>query len=226
MELGKVIPAYFDNLIADLEVMAKRYPEWKDALVALEEISIDWSSVITYVTTFLKDGLGNILSSAVGFAGSLASFVFDGVIAIVFAIYIMAGKENLGRQARKLLRAYLSEKAYEKTMKVLVLCNHNFAKFISGQCLEAVILGAMFVVCMSIFGMPYALLVGVLIAFTALIPIVGAFIGCAVGAFLILMVSPVKALIFVIMFLVLQQLEVFRLSGCFLRYPLEEAFWA
>lgn len=207
MELGNVIPNYFRGLIADLEVLAKQYPEWKDALAALEELSIDWSSVISYVTGFLKDGLGNVLSSTVGFAGSLAGAVFDGVIAIVFAIYIMAGKENLGRQAKKLLHAYLSEKAYEKTMKVLTLCNHNFAKFISGQCLEAVILGLMFVVCMSIFGMPYAVLVGVLIAFTALIPIVGAFIGCAVGAFLILMVSPVKALIFVIMFLILQQLE-------------------
>ena len=207
MELGNVIPNYFRDVIAELEVLAKQYPEWKDAVKALEEISIDWNSVITYVTNVLKNGLGNVLSSAVGIAGSLASFVFDGVIALVFAIYILAGKETLGRQARKLLHAYLPEKAYQKILKVLALCNHNFAKFISGQCLEAVILGAMFVVCMTIFGMPYAVLVGVLIAFTALIPIVGAFIGCAVGAFLILMVSPVKALIFVIMFLILQQLE-------------------
>lgn len=207
MELGNVIPAFFKKLIADLEVLALQYPEWKDAFAALEEISIDWSSVISYVTSFLKEGLGSVLSSTVGFAGSLAGFVFDGVIAFVFAIYILSGKEKLGSQAKKLLHAYLPEKGYEKTMKVLALCNHNFAKFISGQCLEAVILGTMFVICMTIFGMPYAVLVGVLIAFTALIPIVGAFIGCAVGAFLILMVSPVKALIFVIMFLILQQLE-------------------
>ncbi len=207
MELGTVIPNYFLGLVKKLEALAQEYPEWKDTLALVEEISIDWSTVITYVTNVLKNGLGNVLSSAVGFAGSLASFVFDGIIAVVFAIYILAGKETLGRQAKKLMQAYLSEKAYQKTMKVLLLCNHNFAKFISGQCLEAVILGAMFVVCMSIFGMPYAVLVGVLIAFTALIPIVGAFIGCAVGAFLILMVSPVKALVFVIMFLILQQLE-------------------
>lgn len=207
IELGTVIPNFFRDVIADLETMAKEYPEWKDAFSALEEISIDWSAVISYITGFLKDGLGNILSSTVGFAGSVAGALFDGVVAIVFAIYILAGKENLGRQARKLLHAYLTERAYHKTMKVLALCNQNFAKFISGQCLEAVILGAMFVVCMSIFGMPYAVLVGVLIAFTALIPIVGAFIGCAVGAFLILIISPVKALVFVIMFLILQQLE-------------------
>lgn len=207
MELGKVIPAYFEDLVKDLEDLAVRYPEWKDAFAALEEISIDWGSVIGYVTTLLKDGFGNILSSTVNFAGSLASMIFNGVISFVFAIYILSGKETLGRQAKKLLHAYLPEKAYQKTLQVLTLCNHNFAKFISGQCLEAVILGVLFVICMTIFRMPYAVLVGVLIAFTALIPIVGAFIGCAIGAFLILMVSPVKALFFVIMFLILQQLE-------------------
>lgn len=207
MELGNVVPAFFRNLIAKLEVLATQYPEWKDAFSALKELSIDWNSVIGYVTGFLKDGLGNVLSSTVGFAGSVAGALFDGIIAFVFAIYILCGKEKLAVQAKKLMHAYLPEKTYEKTMKVLKLCNHNFAKFISGQCLEAVILGVMFVVCMAIFGMPYAVLVGVLIAFTALIPIVGAFIGCAVGAFLILMVSPMKALIFIIMFLVLQQLE-------------------
>ena len=207
MELGTVIPAYFKEVVADLEKLAAQYPEWKDAFSALEEISIDWSSVISYITGFLKDGLGNVLSSTVNFAGSLAGMIFDGVISFVFAIYILSGKEKLGRQAKKLLHAYLPEKGYNKTMKIFTLCNQNFSRFISGQCLEAVILGTMFVICMTIFQMPYAVLVGVLIAFTALIPIVGAFIGCAVGAFLILMISPVKALIFIIMFLILQQLE-------------------
>lgn len=207
MELGKVIPAYFENLVKDLEALAIQYPEWKEAFSALEEISIDWSSIISYVSGFLTSGVGSILSSTVGFAGSIAGALFDGVIAFVFAIYILSGKEKLGSQVKKLLHAYLPEKVYQKTLKVIALCNHNFARFISGQCLEAIILGTMFVICMTIFQMPYAVLVGVLIAFTALIPIVGAFIGCAVGAFLILMVSPVKALIFIIMFLILQQLE-------------------
>ncbi len=207
MELGKVIPAYFDELVKDLEALAIQYPEWREAFSALEEISIDWNAIISYVSGFLTSGVGSILSSTVGFAGSVAGALFDGVIAFVFAIYILSGKEKLGSQVRKLLHAYLPEKVFQKTLKVVALCNHNFAKFISGQCLEAIILGTMFVICMTIFRMPYAVLVGVLIAFTALIPIVGAFIGCAVGAFLILMVSPVKALIFIIMFLILQQLE-------------------
>lgn len=208
MELsGTVIPNFFRGVIKDLESLVVQYPEWRDVLVALEELSIDWNSVLSYATDFLKNGLGSILSSTVDFAGSLAGALFDGIISIVFAIYILSGKEKLGRQVKKLLYAYLPEKGYNMTMKVVGLLNHNFAKFISGQCLEAVILGTMFVICMTIFRMPYAVLVGVLIAFTALIPIVGAFIGCAVGAFLILMISPVKALVFVIMFLILQQVE-------------------
>ena len=207
MELGNVIPTFFRNLIAKLEVLAIEYPQWQDAFAALEEISIDWNTIISYVTGFLKDGLGNVLSSTVGFAGSVAGALIDGIIAFVFAIYVLCGKEKLGRQAKRLFHAYLPERGYATTMKVLSLCSQNFARFISGQCLEAVILGMMFVISMTILRMPYAVLVGVLIAFTALIPIVGAFIGCIVGAFLILMVSPVKALIFIVMFLVLQQLE-------------------
>lgn len=207
MELGTVVPAFFKKVYADVEAFMAEYPQLKEYFAALEGVNIDWNSIISYVTAFLKSGVSSIVSSTVLFAGNLAGIIFDGVIAFVFAIYILSGKEKLGRQVKKVLHAYLPEKGYNMTLKVIALCNQNFARFISGQCLEAVILGTMFVVCMTIFRMPYAVLVGVLIAFTALIPIVGAFIGCVVGAFLILMVSPVKALIFVIMFLVLQQLE-------------------
>ena len=207
IELGTAISAFMKELIINLEALVQQYPELQDSLVALENISVDWNSVISYVTNFVKTGVLSMVTTTVGIGGSLAGMLFDGVISFVFAIYILSGKENLARQGKKLLRAYLSETGYNRTIKVLALCNQNFSKFISGQCLEAVILGTMFVICMTIFRMPYALLVGVLIAFTALIPIVGAFIGCAVGAFLILMVSPVKAVGFIAMFLVLQQLE-------------------
>ncbi len=207
IELGTTISASLREWIIKLENLVQQYPELQDSLVALENISVDWNSVISYVTNFVKTGVLSMITTTVGIGGSVAGMLFDGVIAFVFAIYILCGKEKLGYQGKKLLRAYLSEKGYNRTMKILALCNQNFSKFISGQCLEAVILGTMFVICMTIFRMPYALLVGVLIAFTALIPIVGAFIGCAVGAFLILMVSPIKAVGFVAMFLVLQQLE-------------------
>ena len=207
IELGTTISTFMKEWIVKLEDLVQQYPELQDSLVALENMSVDWNSVISYVTNFVKTGVLSMITTTVGIGGSVAGILFDGVIAFVFAIYILSGKEKLGSQGKKLLRAYLSEQAYNRTIKVLALCNQNFSRFISGQCLEAVILGTMFVICMTIFGMPYALLVGVLIAFTALIPIVGAFIGCAIGAFLILMVSPIKAVGFVAMFLVLQQLE-------------------
>ncbi len=128
-------------------------------------------------------------------------------VAVVFSIYVLSQKERLGGQGRRILKAYLPEKTNVQIIRVLGLLNHNFNSFISGQCLEAVILGVMFVVTLTVFRIPYALLIGVLIAFLALIPIVGAFIGCFVGAFLILVDSPAKAAVFVIIFLVLQQIE-------------------
>lgn len=207
LELGTTGRQFFDRVLYLLGDLALRYPEFGDYIAPLQDFSVNWNSIIGYLTDFLKDGLANVLSMTVGLVGGVATFLFDTVISIVFAIYILTGKENLKRQVKKLFRAYLSEKHYERVVKVCTLCNHNFAKFISGQCLEAVILGTLFVIAMSIFRMPYALLVGVLIAFTALIPIVGAFIGCIVGAFLILMTSPIKAIGFVVLFLVLQQLE-------------------
>ena len=105
------------------------------------------------------------------------------------------------------MHAFLKEKWEKRCLKVCTLTSKTFSNFLTGQCLEALILGSMFFVAMSLFKMPYALLVGVLVAFTALIPIFGAFIGCVVGAFLILLVDPLQALFFVIMFLVLQQIE-------------------
>ena len=207
VELGTAGPQFFDRLLYLLGDLALRHPELRDYIVPLQDFSMNWTSIIKYLTNFLEDGFANILSMTIGFVGGFAAFVFDAVISIVFSIYILTGKENLKRQGKKLLKAYLPERHYERVVRVCELCNHNFAKFISGQCLEAVILGFLFVVAMTIFRMPYALLVGVLIAFTALIPIVGAFIGCVVGAFLILMVNPVQAIGFVILFLVLQQLE-------------------
>ena len=129
------------------------------------------------------------------------------IVGFVFACYILLQKEKLLYQLRKLLEAFLPEKAAEKIWYVGQLTEKIFSNFITGQCVEAVILGAMFAVTLSIFKFPYALLIGVLIAFLALIPIFGAFIGCVLGAFLILMVDPIKALIFIVIFLVLQQIE-------------------
>ena len=156
---------------------------------------------------FLKNGAMGMLTSTVSVASGIISGIVNAVISLIFALYILSQKEKLENQGRRIILAFLPEKAAGKLQEVFALLYKNFSCFITGQCTEAVILGLMFVIAMSIFRMPYALMVGVLIAFTALIPIVGAFIGCSVGAFLILIDNPLQALWFVILFLTLQQIE-------------------
>ena len=114
----------------------------------------------------------------------------------VFAIYILLQKEKLEIQAKKVLFAFVRKGRAEAIIEVCSLTYKTFSSFLTGQCLEAVILGSMFVVAMTIFRLPYALLIGIVIAFTALIPIFGAFVGCGIGVLLIFMVNPAKAAIF------------------------------
>jgi len=173
----------------------------------LETLTVDWESLLASVVDFVRSGFGSVLSSTISATKSIVSAVSTVFVAVVFAVYILLQKEKLGLQCRKAMYALLPKKGADKIVEICHLSHRVFSSFITGQCMEAVILGAMFFLCMTILRMPYALLVGCLIAVTALIPIVGAFIGCGVGAFLLLMVSPMQALIFVVMFLILQQVE-------------------
>lgn len=173
----------------------------------LEGVELNWDKMIESVIDFFKSGAGNVLSSTMVVAKTILSVITNFFIGFVFSCYILLQKEKLAVQAKNILYAVLPKKMVHSVLYVCSLSYKTFSNFITGQCVEAVILGFMFFVVMSVFKFPYALLVGVLIAFTALIPLFGAFIGCAIGAFLIFMISPVKALAFIIMFLVLQQLE-------------------
>ena len=158
----------------------------------------------------LGSSLSAIVSGAFSTVGKIGSAVVNFVIAIVFALYCLGQKETLARQGRKLLYAFFPEKFADETIRILRLSNSTFSKFLSGQCIEVCILGAMFAVTMAIFRMPFIALISILIAVTAFIPIVGAFAGCIIGAFLILMKNPenpMQAVLFVILFLVLQQIE-------------------
>ncbi len=206
-EVGKKIPAFMDSIIEELDKLTKKYPELAEQVSNLEKLEMNWDSILNSIFDFLKNGAGDVLNSTVNVASGIISGVVNAVISFIFALYILSQKENLANQGCRILTAYLPEAVSRKTMEVCSLLYRNFSCFITGQCLEAVILGTMFVISMSLFRMPYALMVGVLIAFTALIPIVGAFIGCAVGAFLILIDDPLLALWFIILFLVLQQIE-------------------
>lgn len=206
-QLGNQIPVFINESILLLEKLSKDYPQIEENFMAIANLKFDWEGMVGSIIGFLKNGAGVMLMSTVGMAGSIVSGVVNGFIALIFAIYILVQKEKLGGQFKRVMKAYLPEKRNQQVLKVCGLLNQNFSRFITGQCLEAVILGGMFFVSMSLLRFPYALLVGVLIAFTALVPIVGAFVGCFVGAFLILVDDPLKALWFVILFLILQQIE-------------------
>ena len=206
-EIADEIPAFIKRLSNQLEELFASNPALIEEVEKLNNIDMSWSDVIDRVWEFLKSGAGSFVVSTLSVAGGFFSGIVNFFIAFVFALYILGQKEKLGVQIKRVLAAYLPKKANAAVLDVCGRLSGNFSSFITGQCLEAFILGSLFVITMLLLRLPFAVLVGVLIGVTALIPIVGAFIGCVVGAFLILVDDPVKALIFVILFLVLQQLE-------------------
>ena len=169
--------------------------------------TLDLGGIIEKVMNMVGNSMSSIATSALSMVGGITGALVDGLIGLVFAFYCLASKETLARQGRKLLYAFLPERISDEAIRILGLTNRTFSSFISGQCMEACILGGMFAVAMAILRMPYVTLISVLIAVTALVPLVGGFIGCFFGAFFILVNNPMQALIFVIVFLVLQQIE-------------------
>jgi len=167
----------------------------------------DWASLAQNMLNVVGDSLSTIFTRTISAIGSVTSGFITGFIAVAFAIYSLFQKETLARQGRKLIYAFLPERVSDYIVRVLRLANSTFSNFLSGQCLEVCILGTMFAISMAIFRMPYIPLVSVLVAVTAFIPVVGAWVGCIVGAFLILVANPLQAVWFVVMFLVLQQIE-------------------
>ena len=170
-------------------------------------IEIDPQKSIDSIISVLKNGADNLVSSTITVTMGLVSMAVNFAIGFVFACYVLLQKERLGKQVLKAAYAILPVKLVEYLGHVCTLASKVFASFITGQCIEAVILGSMFFVSMTIGRFPYAMLIGVLISFTALIPMFGGIIGCWVGFFLILMVSPLKAFAFLALFVILQQIE-------------------
>lgn len=210
------------ELINSIQKLAENLPtflvsaqKWiKDQIAAFPELAsftssfeFNWQQIGEVVAKWLEDGAVNILDSTYKVIAVVFGGVFNAILSIIFAIYILFQKEMISRQARLLLKAFVPDRWVGEIERIATLTNRTFNKFITGQFIEAVILGLLFLVTMSIFRFPYAVLISVLIAFTALIPMIGAFIGCAIGVFMILISSPIQAVWFLILFLVLQQIE-------------------
>lgn len=167
----------------------------------------NWASLVEQAMSVVKNSAQSVLTGAFSAIGSVGGAIFDAFIAIVFALYCLFQKETLARQGRKFMYALFPEKFADDVVRVFRLANSTFSNFLSGQCIEVCILGCLFAVAMAIFRMPYIPLISVLVAVTAFIPVVGAWVGCVLGAFFILVTDPTKALWFVVMFVVLQQIE-------------------
>ena len=194
------LPAYKEDIIGILN----KFDVDESTVNKVGEYLDNFGKVIT---DYIKGNSKDVITVTTEVATSVVNIISKGIITLVFAIYMIARKETLSRQINKVMKAYLKPKTINKINTVGTLANKTFSNFVTGQCLEALIFGSLVFVGMLIFRFPYASTIGVLLGFTALIPIFGAFIGTAIGFILIMMVSPVKAILFVVFIIVLQQIE-------------------
>ena len=218
--IGLVLPelaACIRLLIAEIPLAIDSAVAWLEDNGVLETImtedavasitSINWQEKMTELISVLAAGVGGVAQVAVGAVSATVSVIAQFVIGLIFAIYLLLGKETLSGQVNHLMDHYLKPAWNEKIRYVMGIFDHAFHNFIVGQCIEAVVLGVLCIIGMSILRLPYAMMIGTLIGFTALIPVAGAYIGAGVGAFMILTVSPIQAVIFLAFVVVLQQLE-------------------
>lgn len=202
--VADILPGYLDHLKGRLDA----FITWlKLSPNEVPWLSFDANKAGTMVADFLRQGGQQFFNTTVGITTSILSVLFNTLLGFVFAIYVLLQKEKLSCQFKKLFYAYLPQKRVESLLSVMAISNKLFSKFVTGQLTEAVIIGVLCFLGMTVFGLPYAVMISALVGFTALIPVFGAFIGTIIGAFLILMDSPMKAFWFVVFILVLQQLE-------------------
>lgn len=216
--LGLIIPELVDTIfklsnnipgyVKETQEFLQRYSINKPMVHKyVNQISFDWDKISSELISFLQDGATNMLNSTVSAITNVVQVVVSFALGFVFALNALLQKEKLSLQVKKVLVAFLPERVAKYIVRVGRLSNNAFSSFLSGQCLEAVILGCLIFASMKVLGLPYAVLIAVFIAVMSLIPIIGGFIGCWVGVLLILMVDWKQAIIFIIMFVVVQQFE-------------------
>ena len=202
------LPAFFEDVHDWLVGYLEKHPdlqEWVAKNTNFE--NMDWSALAQSVGSVLSNGMGNLVGSAFSAIVGVGYGIVNAVISFVFAIYCLLRKEVLARQGRRIVYSFLPERIGDEIIRILRMANSTFYKFVTGQCVEAVILGLMFGITMSILGMPYAWLISVIVGVTALVPVVGAIMGGFIGGFLILVAEPDLVLWYLAMFLILQQIE-------------------
>lgn len=206
--IAEQIPAFIDEIEKNLRIFLEENPQVEQWLWEYTDMdNLDWKAIADQAIAFVRGGLGTFLGNTVVMVQGFISSVWNILVSLVFSLYCLSNKEQLARQGRRLLYSFLSEHRADEIIRVGRLANSTFSNFLSGQCIEVTILGIMFAVTMTMLRMPYVPLVSVLVAVTAFVPIVGAWIGCVLGAFFILVNDPMQATAFVVMFMILQQIE-------------------
>ena len=214
--IALIVPQLYDCIVLIINIMPgvmesllEQIKEWgilpEDILSMLEDI--DWQSRIEQIVNVVYSGIGSVMEIVINTISSVFSGLVTALLSLIFAFYLLLGQSKLKSQWKRLTRRYLPERMLKRTNYVLSVLNKCFHRYIVGQCMEALILGVLCTIGLMILGLPYAPMVGALIAFTALIPVAGAYIGAGISAFMILTVSPPQALIFLIFIVILQQLE-------------------
>ena len=223
IRLAVVLP----QLTATVAEVAARLPEYISSAVnwlndflagfgieieSLKNFTVDWEKVFSELTTYLKEGSANVDGSSVvdtvtGVGTSVVSTVMNTFLGLVVAVYILAQKERIGRFTRRCIDAFLPQKAASGLARIASMASETFSNFVAGQLADSCILGILCYICMRIFRFPYPEVISVVIGVTSLVPMVGSFIGEVIGALLILIVSPLKALLFVVMVLAIQQVD-------------------
>ena len=191
----------FLNWLDSLDIDMPQLESW------LRSLNLNWPELLQKATTYLTSGVGNVFSSAFALLSSLGGILMQVVIAVIFSLYLLAGKERLGRQFRALADTYLPASVCDRLWYVLATAHDTFTKFFVGQFTEAIIIGVLCTLGMLLFRLPYAPMIGTLVGATALLPVVGAYLGAGIGAFMILTVNPLQAVGFLVFIAILQQLE-------------------
>ena len=225
--IGILIAVVLPQLTATVAEVAARLPEYISSAVnwlndflagfgieieSLKNFTVDWEKVFSELTTYLKEGSANVDGSSVvdtvtGVGTSVVSTVMNTFLGLVVAVYILAQKERIGRFTRRCIDAFLPKKAASGLARIASMASETFSNFVAGQLADSCILGILCYICMRIFRFPYPEVISVVIGVTSLVPMVGSFIGEVIGALLILIVSPLKALLFVVMVLAIQQVD-------------------
>ncbi|MDD6069555.1 MAG: AI-2E family transporter [Clostridiales bacterium] len=202
--ISKDVPDAIDKVIVFLIEKSDELPALQKQLT---ELNLDWGSIFNKVSAGLMSGTKGLLNSATTIVGSFVGTVTNVVVGLIFSLYVLACKEDVGNKLNRMFKAFFKVNVYEKLCYVVKVVHQCFSSFIVGQVTEAVILGTLCAVGMSLIRLPYAGPIGALVGLTALIPVFGAYIGAALGAFMIVTVEPKQAIVFLIYLVILQQIE-------------------